>query len=85
MVFLKMTNKEIIERIYGKTDGALTVADQRELEKYLSEHPEAAQFSKEWELIKLQMDNEHTADVDIDLKQEILTRKLNMMLNLRQV
>jgi len=77
MDFLKMTEKEIIEKIYRKLDGELTAADQREIEDYLSDHPEVAQLSKEWELIKTQMNKEQTAFVDIDLKQEILKR-INM-------
>ena len=68
MVFLKMTEKEIIEKIYKKQDGELTAADQHELDIYLSDHPEAARFSKELELIKIHMDKEQTHYVDIDLK-----------------
>jgi hypothetical protein len=77
MDFLKMTEKEIIEKIYRNLDGELTKADQCEIEDYLSDHPEAAQLSKEWELIKIQMNKEQKAFVDIDLKQEILKR-INM-------
>lgn len=77
MDFLKMTEKEIIEKIYMKLDGELTPADQREIEDYLSDHPEATKFSKEWELVKIQMNKEQKDFVDIDLKQEILKR-INM-------
>ena len=77
MDFLKMTDKEIIGKIYRKLDGDLSVSDEYELEKYLSGHPEAVRFSKEWESIKLQMEQEQAKNIDIDLKQEILKR-INM-------
>lgn len=72
-----MTEKEIIEKIYRKMDGELTAADQHEIENYLSDHPDVARFSKEWEGIKTQMNKDQTDFVDIDLKQEILKR-INM-------
>jgi hypothetical protein len=72
-----MTEKEIIEKIYRNLDGELTTAEQCEIVDYLSDHPEAAQLSKEWKLIKIQMKKEQTDFVDIDLKQEILKR-INM-------
>ena len=77
MDFLKMTEKEIIEKIYRMLDGELTAAEKREIEDYLSDHPEDARVSKEWELIKNQMNQEQKDFVDIDLKQEILKR-INM-------
>lgn len=77
MDFLKMTEKEIIEKIYRKLEDELTTAEKSEIENYLSNHPEAAQLSKEWELIKNQMNKERTDFVEIDLKQEILKR-INM-------
>jgi len=76
MVFLKMTDKEIIEKIYRKVDGELTAAELHELETYLAGHPEAVRFAKEWELIKEQMESELANPVDIDFKQEIL-KKIN--------
>lgn len=76
MVFLKMTNKEIIEKIYRKLDGELSTTELHELDNYLTSHPEAAHFAKEWELIKEQLENELANPVDIDLKQEIL-KKIN--------
>jgi hypothetical protein len=76
MAFLKMTDKEIIENIYRKLDGELTAAELRELDNYLTGHPEVAQFAKEWELIKGQMESEPANPVDIDFKQEIL-KKIN--------
>jgi len=76
MVFLKMTDKEIIEKIYRKLDGELSTTELHELENYLAGHPEAAHFVKEWELIKEQVENELANPVDIDFKQEIL-KKIN--------
>jgi anti-sigma factor RsiW len=55
MGFLKMTDKEIIEKIHQKLDGELNDDDLRQLENYLAGHPQAARVSKELELIKLQM------------------------------
>ena len=72
-----MTEKEIIEKIYRKLDDELTTAEKCEIEDYLTDHPEAAQLSKEWELIKNQMDQEQKDFVEIDLKEEILKR-INM-------
>lgn len=77
MDFLKMTEKDIIEKIYRKLDGELSAEDQRELDNYLADHPEAARFSKDWDLIKAQVGREQANFVDIDLKQEILKR-INM-------
>ena len=76
MVFLKMTNKEIIEKIYRKLDGELSATELHELDSYLTGHPEAAHFAKEWEFIKRQMESEPANPVDIDFKQEIL-KKIN--------
>jgi hypothetical protein len=72
-----MTDKEITEKIYRNLDGELNASELHELERYLSEHPEAAQFHKEWELIRMQLDIVQKTQVDIDLKQEILKR-INM-------
>ena len=74
MVFLKMTDKEIIEKIYRKLDGELTATELFELENYLAGHPEAAQFAKEWELIKQQVENEKLNPSDFDLRKEILKK-----------
>jgi hypothetical protein len=76
MGFLKMTDKEIIEKIYRKLDGELSTTELHELDNYLTSHPEAAHFAKEWELIKEQLKNELANPVDIDFKQEIL-KKIN--------
>ncbi len=74
-----MTEKEITEKIHNNLDGELGADDLRELENYLSGHPEAARFSKELEMINQMMQNEQTNFVDIDFKQEILN-KINMEL-----
>jgi len=74
MVFSKMTDKEIIEKIYRKLDGELTATELLELENYLAGHPEAAQFAKQWELIKQQVENEMANPMDFDLKKEILNK-----------
>jgi len=72
-----MTEKEIIGKIHRKLDGELSAEEQRELESYLVDHPEAAQYSNEWELIQKHVELEHTQFIDIDLKPEILKR-INM-------
>ena len=77
MDFLKMTDKEIIEKIYKKLDGGLNADDLRHLEDYLADHPQANQVSKELELMEAHLGTAHTDLVDIDLKPEILKR-INM-------
>ena len=72
-----MTEKEIIGKTHRKLDGELSAEEHRELESYLADHPEAAQYSKEWELIQKHVELEHTQFIDIDLKPEILKR-INM-------
>lgn len=77
MVFSKMTDKEIIEKIFRKLDGELTATELLELEKYLAGHPEAAQLAKEWELIRLQAEKEMAIPFNLDFKKEIL-KKINI-------
>jgi hypothetical protein len=77
MDFLKMTDREIIEKIYRKLDGELTNAEQLELENLLAGHPEMAQLAKELKMIELQMNESRNDLPDIDVKQEILNR-INM-------
>jgi hypothetical protein len=77
MVFLKMIDKEIIEKIYRKLDGELTAPELLELGNYLAGHPEADRFAKELELIKQQVENEKANPIHLDLKKEIL-KKINI-------
>ena len=72
-----MTEKEFIEMAERKMDGELTSAEQAELENHLRHNPEAAQSSKEWNLIRMKMEQERLNFTDIDLKNDIL-KKINM-------
>ena len=69
-----MTEKKIIEKMYRKLDGELPEKESRDLEQYIAAHPEAAQQLKEWEKVKVLMEQEPSTAIEIDLKNEILSK-----------
>jgi hypothetical protein len=69
-----MTDKKIIHKIYRMLDGELDAAELRELENHLLKNPEAARFSKEWKMIRTQLERTKAESLNVDLNQEILNR-----------
>lgn len=69
-----MNENGIIEKIYRSLDGELDESEQADLDRYLSEHPEAALLADQCREVKNQLEKEQINAPEPNLAHEIMSR-----------